>query len=380
MTRSARPNPSLSRSEAKFQAMLDAAPDAMIGADRNGRIVMANTQTETLFGYPRHELIGASLESLIPERAQAIHPRHRESYFREPRTRPMGVGLDLAARRSDGTEFPVDISLSSMDSDDGPIALAAIRDITERKRSEEETRRAREDADRAAADLRVTNGELEAFSYAVAHDLRAPLRAIDGFSQALVEDVGDAVGPEGRRHLDRIRRNVQSMGEMIDALLDLSRLVRAPFDPVDVDLSAIVEETARALQQAEPEREVDFRIAPGIVACADPRLVRVLVGNLLSNAWKFTAPHARSWIEFGVDDDGRQRSFFVRDDGVGFDERFADKLFGPFQRLHRTEDFAGSGIGLATVERIVRRHGGAVSAHSVIDEGATFRFTLGEPA
>jgi PAS domain S-box-containing protein len=380
MTRSARSNsPSSERSEATFQAMLDAAPDAMIGVDGTGTIVMANTQTEALFGYPEGELIGSSLEILVPDRAKAIHATLRASYFREPHTRPMGIGLELAARRSDGSEFPVDISLSSVDTDDGLLALAAIRDITDRKRAEVETRMAREDADRAAAELRVTNRELEAFSYAVAHDLRAPLRAIDGFSNALLEDVGDAVGDDGRDYLGRIRRNVQHMAEMIDSLLELSRLVRVPFDPIEVDLSAIVEEEGRALQQADPERAVELVVTPAVLAVADPRLVRVLIDNLLGNAWKFTAPHDRARIEFGVEEDGGSRRYFVRDDGVGFDGRFTDRLFGPFQRLHRTEEFPGSGIGLATVERIVRRHGGTIRAEGTIGQGATFRFTLGEP-
>jgi PAS domain S-box-containing protein len=377
MTRSAQSNPSSSRSESTFQAMLDAAPDAMVGVGRDGRIVMVNTQTEALFGYPRSDLIGAALETLVPDRTKAIHPRHRESYFREPRTRPIGVGLELAARRSDGTEFPVDISLSSMDTDDGMIALAAIRDITDRKRTDEELRRARQDANRAAAELLDTNTELEAFNYAVAHDLRAPLRAVDGFSQALVDDYGGALGSEARDYLDRIRRNVQRMGEMIDSLLELSRLVRVPLDPVEVDLSAIVEEEGRAMQQTDPEREVEIVVAPGIVAHADPRLVRVLIDNLLGNAWKFTSPRDRARTEFGVEQNDGERTFFVRDDGVGFDERFADKLFAPFQRLHRSEEFPGSGIGLATVERIVRRHGGTIRAEGKIEEGATFRFTLG---
>jgi PAS domain S-box-containing protein len=363
--------------EARSQAMLDAAPDAMIGVGPEGLIRMANTQAEAMFGAPKSELIGRGVETLIPERAKSIHPRHRESYFRDPRTRPMGVGLELAAQRSDGTEFPVEISLSSIQTRDGQLALAAIRDITDRKHAEEDLRKAREEADRAAAELLETNGELEAFNYAVAHDLRAPLRAVDGFSQALMEDQIGALGPEGVDYLGRIRRNVQRMGEMIDALLELSRLVRVTFDPVEVDLSAIATEEAQVLRQADPAREVEFVVAPGVMAWADPRLVRVLIDNLLGNAWKFTAPHARARIEFGVEHGGGAPTFFVRDDGVGFDDRFVDKLFNPFQRLHRSDEFAGSGIGLATVERIVRRHGGTIVAQGKVDEGATFRFTLG---
>jgi PAS domain S-box-containing protein len=361
-------------SETTFRAMLDAAPDAIVGVRRDGSIVMANIQTKALFGYEQSELIGRSLELLVPELVRDLNQSHRNRYFPEPAM--VGVGLAFTGRRFDGSEFPAEISLSSIETEDGTVALAAIRDITGRTRVAVETRAAREAADRVAAELRRTNKELETFTYAVAHDLRTPLRAIDGFCQALVEDHSESLDESARGYLDRVRRNVQWMADMIDGLLGLSRLTRSPLDLTEVDLSALAEETTAALQAAEPERRVELVIARRILVQADPQLLRMLIGNLVENAWKFTGPNERARIEFGVAERSGGRVFFVRDDGVGFDDRYVDKLFAPFQRLHRAEEFPGSGIGLATVDRIVRRHGGEIWAESELGRGATFYFTL----
>jgi PAS domain S-box-containing protein len=361
-------------SETTFRAMLDAAPDAIVGVRRDGSIVMANIQTKALFGYENSELIGRSLELLVPELVRDLNQSHRDRYFPEPAM--VGVGLAFTGRRFDGSEFPAEISLSSIETEDGTVALAAIRDITGRTRVAVETREAREAADRVAAELRRTNKELETFTYAAAHDLRAPLRAIDGFCQALVEDHSESLDESARGYLDRVRRNVQWMADMIDGLLGLSRLTRTPLDLTDVDLSALAEETTAALRAAEPDRRVELIIEQGISVQADPQLLRMLIGNLVENAWKFTGPNERAKIEFGVSQRPGGRVFFLRDDGVGFDGRYVDKLFAPFQRLHRAEDFPGSGIGLATVDRIVRRHGGEIWAESELGRGATFYFTL----
>jgi PAS domain S-box-containing protein len=357
--------------------LLDAAPDALVGVDADGLIVMANAQTVPVFGYARSELVGQRLEILIPDHAKEVHRRHRSGYFEDPHVRPMGAGLSLSARRSDGSEFPAEISLSWIETENGTIGLAAVRDITERRKAEEQIKAARDDADHAATELQVAYRELQSFSYAVAHDLRAPLRAIHGFSEALAEDHGPSVGEEGRGHLERIRRNVQRMGGMIDALLELSRLVRSSIDTSDVDLSALVDDVIVTLREAHPGREVTTTIQPGVVAHGDRGLLMILIANLVSNAWKFTEPRDDATIEFGVRGDDGAGVFFVRDNGVGFDPRYAGKLFTPFQRLH-ADDFGGSGIGLATAERIVRRHGGRIWADGAVDKGATFSFTLGQ--
>jgi PAS domain S-box-containing protein len=239
-----------------------------------------------------------------------------------------------------------------------------------------ERRRAEEDLARRAVELAAVNAELEAFSYSVSHDLRAPLRSIDGFSQALLEDYADRLDDEGKTMLRRVRAGSQRMAELIDALLGLSRVTRSELRRTRVDLSAAARAIAGALAAAEPERGVEFVIADGIVVEGDARLLRVVLQNLLENAWKFTRGRAQARIEFGVTAEDGRPVYFVRDDGAGFDMAYAGKLFAPFQRMHAARDFSGTGIGLATVERIVRRHGGRAWAEGAVDRGATFYFTL----
>ena len=226
------------------------------------------------------------------------------------------------------------------------------------------------------AELQATNRELEAFAYSVSHDLRAPLRAIDGFSQAILEDLGSRIDEEGKSHLQRVRAASQRMGRLIDDMLKLSRLTRGEMRRAHVDLSAVAEAIAADLRKSEPGREVEFVISPGLVVYADPNLLRIALENLLGNAWKFTSRHPRGRIEVGVGDREGQRAYFVRDDGAGFDMAYAGKLFGAFQRLHPTTDFEGTGVGLATVQRIIHRHGGQVWAEGAVEKGATFFFTL----
>lgn len=225
-------------------------------------------------------------------------------------------------------------------------------------------------------ELVAVNKELEAFAYSVSHDLRAPLRGIDGFSQALLEDYADRLDAEGQDYLRRVQAASQRMGGLIDDLLNLSRVTRGEMHRETVDLSGLAQMITSEIQQREPERQVEFVIADGLVARGDARLLQVVLENLLGNAWKFTAKHPRARIEFGVTRHNEKREYFVRDDGVGFDIAYADKLFGAFQRLHSATEFEGTGIGLATVQRIIRRHGGRVWAEGAVEEGATFYFTL----
>jgi signal transduction histidine kinase len=231
----------------------------------------------------------------------------------------------------------------------------------------------REAADRALQDA---NRELEAFSYSVSHDLRTPLRGIDGFSQALVEDAGPALPPEARRHIERIRNATQRMGHLIDDILALSKVSRVDMKPERVDLSDLAAQVVADLRRQSPSREVTVTIAPDLSATGDPRLLRVALENLLDNAWKFTGRRDHATIEVGQAHDGVVPAFYVRDNGAGFDPAYADKLFGPFQRLHAASEFPGTGVGLATVQRIVRRHGGRVWAEGKPEQGACFYFTL----
>jgi signal transduction histidine kinase len=229
---------------------------------------------------------------------------------------------------------------------------------------------------RQARAAETANKELEAFSYSVSHDLRAPLRGIDGFSQALVEDERDKLSETGRDYLARIRAGAQRMGELIDDLLRLSRVSRGDFRRDRVDLSTVATSVVAELRRANPDRTIDVRIEPEVTANADARLVRIVLENLLGNAWKFTAKAADARIELGARTENDEVVYFVRDNGAGFDMKYVDRLFGAFQRLHTDKDYPGTGIGLATVQRIVLRHGGRIWVEAAVGQGATFQFTL----
>jgi signal transduction histidine kinase len=233
-----------------------------------------------------------------------------------------------------------------------------------------------EELRRNAAELLAANTELDAFAYSVSHDLRAPLRSIDGFSQVLLEDYAPRLDEAGRDYLQRVRAASQRMATLIDDLLKLARVTRSEMRTEAVDMSAIAQDIVADLQRATPDRPVEFAIASGLNARGDSRLLRVALENLLRNSWKYTGNQSQPRIEFGVADGNGERVFMVRDNGAGFDMKYADKLFGVFQRLHTTSEFEGTGVGLATVRRIITRHGGRIWAEGVVDQGATFYFTL----
>ena len=231
---------------------------------------------------------------------------------------------------------------------------------------------------RAREAAEAASRELEAFSYSVAHDLRTPLRSIAGFSHVLLEDYADALDDKGRDHLRHVCESAQRMGELIDSLLMLARMTRSELVREPVDVTGIAHAQVLRLRNDHPGREVDVVVAEGLAAEGDRRLLDVLIANLLQNAWKFTAKRARACIEVGTEQRAGEVVFFVRDDGAGFDMAYSAKLFGVFQRLHGANEFDGTGIGLATVQRIVHRHGGRIWAEGHVDRGATFYFTLGE--
>jgi signal transduction histidine kinase len=226
-----------------------------------------------------------------------------------------------------------------------------------------------------AEELELKNEELESFSYSVAHDLRAPLRSIDGFSLALLEDCGEQLDDEGKQHLRYLRESTQHMARMIDDLLALSRVTRGELDRSETDVTSIARSIATRLARAAPERSVELMVAEGLVAECDDRLLAIVLENLIGNAWKFTGKRKDARIEVGALDE-RPQVYFVRDNGAGFDTAYASKLFGVFQRLHSTAEFEGTGIGLVTVQRIIRRHGGRIWAEATVGQGATFFFTL----
>jgi len=254
--------------------------------------------------------------------------------------------------------------------------LVCIEDISARKKAEEEILRLNERLQGRAAELEAANRELESFSYSVSHDLRAPLRSMDGFSQALLEDYSDKLDEQGRDYLARIQNSAQLMAQLIDDILELARITRTEMRLEDVNLSDLAHSIASELRKAEPERHVDVAVSPGLVARGDAKLLRVVLVNLLNNAWKFTSKVPRPRIEFGVMQRDDKKAYFVRDNGAGFDMAHADKLFNPFQRLHSAAEFPGSGVGLASAQRIIQRHGGEVWAEGKVARGATFYFTL----
>ncbi len=256
--------------------------------------------------------------------------------------------------------------------DSAGTLYSVVRDVTDTRRSQEALALAKDNAEAASR-------ELESFSYSVAHDLRTPLRSIDGFSQALLEDFDDKLDADGKRYLSFIRQSAQHMAHLIDDLLALSRITRAELRRAPVDLSALAHAVFARLQRADPERTVTVSVEEGLCCLGDARLLGVVLDNLLSNAWKFTARRENAHIEVGAEVIDGRVAYFVRDNGAGFDMAYADKLFGVFQRLHRADEFEGTGVGLATVQRVLRRHGGRVWAEGADDKGATYRFTLEQP-
>jgi signal transduction histidine kinase len=283
----------------------------------------------------------------------------------------MGRGRELLARRKDGTELPVEVMLGPVETDDGLLVKAAIRDISDQKAAELALARAKD----AAVAL---SRELDAFSYSVAHELRAPVRAIDGLTALLAERLGPGLDPEPRVLIGEIRASSQHMRALIEGLLDLARLSRREVKREPVDLGGLFATVLAELARQDPSRAVEVTIAPGLVARLDPVLARTLAENLAGNAWKFTGGTAHARIEVGVAEADGRRAFFVRDNGAGFDMAFASRLFGPFQRLHDESEFHGTGVGLSTVQRIVHLHGGALWATGELGRGASFHFTVPE--
>ena len=331
--------------------------DGMLVIDRAGVVVFANPAAERLLGRPAQALEGTRLGfPLVPGESSEIDVIAGPA----PRTAEMRV--------------------VAIDWEGQPAALASLRDVTERKRAEDELRRLSTELElrvrERTAQLEAAVGELEAFSYSVSHDLRAPLRAIHGFTTILEHQLGNDLPDEAVHSLERIKAGAKTMGTMIDELLKLSRLGRQPLAHTTVDLSALAHEIVAELRSSDPEQDVDVSIQQGLRVTGDEQLLRIALVNLLDNAFKFTRHTTNARVEISGAREDENLSVHIRDNGAGFDPKYADRLFSPFQRLHAESEFAGTGIGLTTVKRVIHRHDGSITASGALDRGASFSFTL----
>ena len=365
----------------RFEAIFQHAPNVAIqGYDARGTVMHWNRASETLYGIPVGEAIGRPLQELLhtPETAREFEAVVAAICASGQPSAPGEWPIPLR----DGREIWVLSTMFPVFSE-GVVAeiFCMDVDITELKQANESVRRLNVELEaRVAArtaELARLNKELEAFSYSVSHDLRAPLRSIEGFGRLLEQDCADRLDAAGRDYVSRMCRSARRLAQLIDDLLELTRIDRAEIRPAGLDLGALAGEIVEELRQGAPERRVRIAIAPGLQAHGDPQLLRVALQNLLENAWKYSARTAEARIEFGCEDSSGERIYHVRDNGAGFDMAYADKLFAPFQRLHSPHEFEGTGVGLASVSRVIKRHNGRLWAESAPGQGATFFFTLG---
>ncbi len=371
------------RSEQRFRLLVEAAQEGIWTLDADNRTTYVNRFQAEMFGYTVDEMMGRHVAEFMDEEG-------RQSVARNLEQRRQGRSSvhDLKFLHRDGRPVWTRVSSNPLHDEEGRYtgALAMVSDITQRREAEEQVRQLNAELEQRIAErtaqLEFSNRELEAFAYSVAHDLRAPLRSISNFTLALTEDCSDKLDATGQDYVQRIRASAKRMSELIDGILALSRVNRTEFEAVNVNLSALAHSIAEQLQRWQPQRTVRFQLQEGLVDRGDAQLLRSVLENLLGNAWKFTREQPAAEIGFGLlpPQDGAPRVYFVRDNGAGFDMEFRGKLFGVFQRLHTQQEFEGNGVGLATVQRIIRRHGGRVWGEGRVGQGATFYFTLHEPA
>ena len=367
----------LSESRAQYRRLLETAQEGVWVTDADNKTTFVNARLVEMLGYTTDEFLAASFSTFMDEEGLATSHRNQER-----RREGIKENFEFKFRRKDGSDLFTLVAATPLTNETGAYSgtLAMIADITERKQAEAEILKLNGELEQRVlertAQLRVANQELEAFSYSVSHDLRAPLRTMDGFSKMLLNDYQDILDEQGQHFLNRIRAGSENMGQLIDALLHLSRVSRTELQFEPLNLSALVCTIQNEIQEQNPVRHVECVCEDNLVSRGDRGLIRIVLTNLLTNAWKFTRKQSLARIEFGSEIHEGQQVYFVRDNGVGFDMAYADKLFGAFQRLHNVNEFEGTGIGLATVERIIHRHGGKIWVEAAVNQGAAFYFTL----
>jgi PAS domain S-box-containing protein len=365
-----------------LMALIDNTSAVIYMRDLEGRYRLINREYERLFDVRRENILGKRDHDLFPaEVADSFRANDLAAV-----ERGFPIQMEETAPGDDGPHNYITVKFPLIDGAGRPYAVCGIStDITDRTRAEAEVRRLNAELEgrvrERTAELEASTLELDAFAYSVSHDLRAPLRSLDGFSQVLLDDYGDVLDDTGKDYLGRLQANAGRMAQMIDDLLDLSRASRVELSRRDVDLAEIARSVVAELREGDPDRAdtTTVIIADGLHGAGDPHLLRLVLMNLIGNAWKFTAKRAAATVEVGASDSDGERVYFVRDNGAGFNMEYAGKLFEPFQRLHTRGDFDGSGLGLAIVQRILRRHGGRIWASGEPDHGAVFYFTLLPP-
>jgi PAS domain S-box-containing protein len=351
-----------------FRQLLEAAPDAVVIVDSAGEIVLINNMAREMFGYEPAELLGQPVEALLPERFRGTHIGHRNAYIADAHTRPMGSGIELFARHKNGSELPVEISLSPLQSASGPLVTAIVRDISERQQ-------ARNALERHARELERSNAELEQFAYVASHDLQEPLRMVASYAQLLGRRYRDQLGTDADEFIDYIVDGATRMQDLINDLLTFSRIGSRGSTLVPVDTNAVLRRVLDNLQLAIDDRHatVSFDKLPKVLG--DEIQLGQLFQNLISNALKFHGDKPPV-VHVGAQREGRQAVFSVADQGIGIESQYTDRIFMLFQRLHGKKDYPGTGLGLAICKKIVEQHGGRIWVTSTPDEGTTFHFTL----
>ena len=368
-------------SGARMRAVLNAAISAVVVIDRDGRITDWNGRAEIIFGWKRDEVIGKDLsQTIIPPSHREAHLKGIRHYFSTGEGPVLDKVIEITALRRNGEVFPVDLSVSALKTEDNILFCGFITDITERKEAESRLLLFNQELERMVnertTELEIANKELEAFSYSVSHDLRAPLRSIHGYMNIFAEDYASQLDGEAQRIMNIILTNAKRMGQLIDDLLAFSKLGRKELSKMHLSMDDLATSVWEDLKKAEPNRSIELRMHPLPDTYADAATMKQVWINLISNAIQYTRHREHAVVEIGSEADGNMTKYFIQDNGAGFDMQFYDKLFGVFQRLHSNNEFEGTGVGLAIVQRIIQKHGGRIWAESKVNNGTTFYFTL----